>query len=184
MTRHIKPLYVRAHLNGRPVSKVMIDNGSSINIMPLRMLRALERNISDMIETEVIVSAFTGEVFKTLGIIPIDITIGSKNELFAFFMIDSAANYNILLRKDWIHASRCVPSSLHQFLLFWKGNDVEVVWVDKQPLWLLQVLRRLDNLIRNSVRSSSLGEGKMGSQGKHTWTQRALWKSKRRWLNS
>ena len=35
-------------------------------------------------------------------------------------------------------------------------------------------------MIRNSVRSSSLEEGKMGSQGKHTWTKRALWKSKRR----
>ena len=26
MMRHIKPLYVRAHLNGRPISKVLIDN--------------------------------------------------------------------------------------------------------------------------------------------------------------
>ena len=75
MTRHIKPLYVRAHLNGRPISKVPIDNGSTVNVMSLRMLRALERNISDLIETEVIVSTFTGEVSKTLGILPIDITI-------------------------------------------------------------------------------------------------------------
>ena len=56
MTRHIKPLYVRAHLNGRPVSKVLIDNGLSINVMSLRMLRALGRSISDMIETKVAVS--------------------------------------------------------------------------------------------------------------------------------
>ena len=51
MTRHIKPLYIRAHLNCRPVSKVLIDNGSMVNVMSLRMLRALGRNISDMIET-------------------------------------------------------------------------------------------------------------------------------------
>ena len=25
-----------------------------------------------------------------------------------------------------------MSSSLHQFLLFWKGDEVEVVWVDKQ----------------------------------------------------
>ena len=68
--------------------------------MPLRMLRALERNISDMIETEVIVSVFTREVSKTLGILPIDITIGSKIALSAFFVIDSTANYNILLGRD------------------------------------------------------------------------------------
>ena len=49
MKRHIKPLYVRAHLNERPVSKVLIDNESVVNVMPLRMLRAIGRNISDMI---------------------------------------------------------------------------------------------------------------------------------------
>ena len=26
-----------------------------------------------------------------------------------------------------------MSSSLHQILLFWKGDEVEVVWVDKQP---------------------------------------------------
>ena len=133
MTRHIKPLYVRAHLNSRPVSKVLLDNGLAVNAMPLRMLRALRMSISDLIEIEVVVSIFTREVSKTLGILSIDITIGSKTSLFAFFVIDSIANYNILLRRDWIHANWCVSSSLHQFLLFWKGNEMELVRVYKQP---------------------------------------------------
>ena len=51
MTRQIKPLYVRSYLNDRPVSKVLIYNGSIVNVMPLRMLRAIERSISDLIET-------------------------------------------------------------------------------------------------------------------------------------
>ena len=105
MTRHIKPLYVRAHLNGRLISKGLIDKGSVVNVMQLRMLRALGRSISDMIETEVAMSAFTGEVSKTPGILPIDITIGSKTAFFAFFVINSTTNYNILLRRDWIHAN-------------------------------------------------------------------------------
>ena len=84
MMRHIKPLYVRAHLNGRLVSKVLIDNGLAVSVMPLRMMRALGMSINDLIETEVAMSAFIGEVSKTLGILPIDITIGSKTALFAF----------------------------------------------------------------------------------------------------
>ena len=84
MTRHIKSLYVRAHLNGRPVSKVLMDNGSVVNVIPLRMLRALGRSIIDLIETKVVVSAFAGEVSKTLGIQPIDITFGNKTTLFSF----------------------------------------------------------------------------------------------------
>ena len=44
-------------------------------------------------------SAFIGEVSKTLGILPIDITIGSKIALSFFFAIDSTTNYNILLGR-------------------------------------------------------------------------------------
>ena len=105
MERHIKPLYLRAHVNGKPVSKVLIDNGSTAIVIPLRVLRGFGRSISDLIETEVDVSAFIGEVSKTLGILPIDITIGSKTSLFSFFVIDSTTNYNILLGRDWIHAN-------------------------------------------------------------------------------
>ena len=111
MTRHIKPLYVRAHLNGRSVSKVLIDNGSTVNVIPLRILRALGMSISDLIEKEVAMFAFIGELSKTLGILPIDMTIGNKTALLAFLEIDSMENYNILLGRDWIHAICCVPPS-------------------------------------------------------------------------
>ena len=105
MTRHIRPLYVRAHFNGKLVSKVLVDNGSTANVMPLKMLRALGRGIGDLIETEVSVSTFTKEISKTLGVLPIDITVGSKNSLFSFFVINYTTNYNALLGRDWIHAN-------------------------------------------------------------------------------
>ena len=127
MTRHIRPLYVRAHFNGKPMSKVLEDNVSAVNVMPLRMLRALERGIGDLIGTKLFVSAFIGVISKTLGVLPIDITVGSKTSLSAFFVINSIANYKALLGRDWIHANWCVLSFLHQFILFWKGDEVAVV---------------------------------------------------------
>ena len=51
ITLHIRPLYVRAHFNGRTVSKVLVDNGSALNVISLKMLRALGWNIDDLIET-------------------------------------------------------------------------------------------------------------------------------------
>ena len=47
-------------------------------------------------------------------------------------MINSTTNYNALQGRDWTHANWCVSSSLHQFFLFWKGDEVEVVLVEKQ----------------------------------------------------
>ena len=88
MTRHIKPLYVRTHLNGRLVSKLLIDNESAVNVISLRMLRALGRSITDLIEIEVVVFTFIGEVSNIFGILPIHITIGSKTTLSAFFFYD------------------------------------------------------------------------------------------------
>ena len=67
MTRHKRPLYVRAHFNGKPVSKVLVDNGLAVNVMPLRMLGVLEKGIGDLIETKESVSSFIGEISKTLG---------------------------------------------------------------------------------------------------------------------
>ena len=100
MTRHIRPNYVLEHFNGKPVSKVLVDNGSVVNVIPLRMLGALGRNIDDLIEKKVYVLAFTGEISKTLGVLPIGIIVGSKTSLSVFFVINFTANYNVLLGKD------------------------------------------------------------------------------------
>ena len=67
--------------------------------MPLRMLKALGRGVGDLIETEVFVLDFTGEISKTLGVLPIDISVGSKTSLSAFFVINFISNYNALLGR-------------------------------------------------------------------------------------
>ena len=84
MTRHIRPLYVRAHFNGKPLSKVLVDNGSTINVMPLRVLKALGRGIGDLIEIKASILSFIEEISKILGVLPIDIIVGSKTSLFTF----------------------------------------------------------------------------------------------------
>ena len=77
-----------------------MDNGSIVNVMPLRMLRALGKGIGDLIKTKVSALALTGEISKTLGVLPIDITMGSKTSLSAFFLINSTTNYDALLGRD------------------------------------------------------------------------------------
>ena len=72
------------------------------NIRPI-YVRALGRNIGDLIETKMYVSAFTREISKTLGVLPINIIVGSKTSLSAFFFINSTVDYIALLGRDWIH---------------------------------------------------------------------------------
>jgi hypothetical protein len=47
-----------------------------------------------------------------------------------FFIVEVQGNYNTILGHDWIHANHCVPFTLHQFLIQWVGEEVEIVHAD------------------------------------------------------
>ena len=61
----------------------------------------------------------------------VKLTIGSKTLLTTFFVIDGKGSYSLLLGHDWIHANCCVPSTMHQCLIQWHGDDVELVRADE-----------------------------------------------------
>ena len=68
---------------------------------------------------------------KTRGAINIELTIGSKTLLTTFFIIDGKGSYSLLLGRDWIHANCCVPSTMHQCLIQWHEDDVELDHADE-----------------------------------------------------
>ena len=134
MCQHLKPLYINAHIDGRPVNRVLVDNGAAINILPTSIHRKLLKIENDLIATDVSVSGFAGGATKTKGVIPIEVKVGSKIATVAFFVVNTDSTYNALLERDWIHSKWVVPSSLHQVLVFWKDdNNIEVVKVDERP---------------------------------------------------
>jgi hypothetical protein len=64
-----------------------------------------------------------------------ELTIGSKSPATAFFIIEVQGNYSVILGHYWIHANHCVPSTLHQFLIQWIDDEIEVVHVDATADW-------------------------------------------------
>jgi len=53
-----------------------------------------------------------------------ELTVGSKTLATAFFVFQVQGNFSLILGRDWIHANQCVPSTLHQFLIQWIGNEI------------------------------------------------------------
>lgn len=105
MTRHLCTPYTTAQIDENLVSRALVDNGASINIMPLSMLK-LGRNEIDLILVDDVMTNFTREKAKLIGVLLADITIGGSTTMSAFFVMQTASNY-----RDWIHAYSCVPSS-------------------------------------------------------------------------
>lgn len=133
MTRHLKPLFIGMHMNGCPVTRVLVDNGVAVNILPVTMLPYLGKGLEDLTRTDVSVMSFFEGNSQASGILPITLKVGSKEVLSAFFVLDTATSYNAILGRDWIHSNWCVPSSLYQLLIFWHEHKVEIVWADQRP---------------------------------------------------
>ena len=64
------------------------------------------------------------------GVASMVLTIGSKTLPTAFFVTEAQGNFSLILGHDWIHANHCVPSTLHQMLIQWIGDEVEIVYGD------------------------------------------------------
>jgi hypothetical protein len=67
---------------------------------------------------------------KARGVVSMELTIGSKSLTNAFFSVKVQGNYSVILSHDWIQANHCVPSTLHQFLIQWINDEIEVVHAD------------------------------------------------------
>ena len=93
----------------------------------------LGKTLEELIPTDMKMSNFRGEASTALGVLIAEVTIGPKSVKSAFFVVDGKPSYSVILGRDWIHTAQCVPSTLHQRLVFWVGDNVEVVEAEKNP---------------------------------------------------
>jgi hypothetical protein len=128
---HLKALYMKGHINGKPISRMLVDGGSIVNLMPYSLFKKLGGSDDELIKTNMTVSGVRGgEPMGAKGVISMEITVGSKTLATTFFVAETQCNFSLILGRDWIHANQYVPSNLHQFLIQWVGDEVEIVHGD------------------------------------------------------
>jgi hypothetical protein len=114
---HMKPLFIRGHLDGMPVGHMLMDGGASVNILSLSLFKKLDHIEGGLKRINLSLSGFAGDPTEAKGIICKELTVGSKIIPTTFFVVDVKGLYNVLLRRDWIHANKCVPSTLYQCVI-------------------------------------------------------------------
>ena len=65
--RHLKALYVKGFVDGKPMSKMLLDRGAYVNLMPYITFDKLGRGPGDLIETNMLLKDFGGNASKTRG---------------------------------------------------------------------------------------------------------------------
>ena len=65
--KHLKGLYLKGFINGKPVNRMLVDTGAAVNLMPYSVLRQLGRSSADLIKTNVTLNDFNGQPSEAMG---------------------------------------------------------------------------------------------------------------------
>jgi hypothetical protein len=86
--------------------------------VPYSIFKKLGREGDELVKTNVMLNGEGGgNPMETWGVVSMELTIGSKSLATVFFIIEVQGNYSVILGRDWIQANRCIPSTLHQFII-------------------------------------------------------------------
>ena len=124
---HNKDLHISVKCMDHIVAKVLIDNGSSLHVMPKRTLDKLPFDASYMRPSSMVVRAFDGSCLDVRGKIDLPIQIGRRTCLITFQVMEISPAYSFLSGQSWIHYVGVVPSTLHQKLKFVVEGQLVIV---------------------------------------------------------
>ncbi|RDX65058.1 hypothetical protein CR513_56318, partial [Mucuna pruriens] len=115
---HNQPLHISVKCGDYMIARVLIDNGSSLNILPKSTLDKLCSVNSQLRASSVVVRAFDGSKRDVMREITLSIYVGPTLFDIVFKVIDIYPACSCLLGRPWIHIAGVVPSSLHQRVKF------------------------------------------------------------------
>ncbi|KAJ8615759.1 hypothetical protein MRB53_035131 [Persea americana] len=111
--KHGIPLYYTGYVQEVKVSKIQIDPGSVVNILPIQTMNHVSLMPRSLNETGVKIHGYGGQGSRALGKIKIKYQI---DDLIAFpdcNVVEAQTTYGLLLGRPWTHENHVIPSTLH-----------------------------------------------------------------------
>jgi hypothetical protein len=99
-SQHMKALYVQGHIDGRPISRMLVDDGAAINLILYSVFKKLEREDDEFVKTNLTFNDVGGNPMEAKGIVSMELIIGSKSFATAFFVVEVQDNYSAILGCD------------------------------------------------------------------------------------
>ena len=128
---HDDPLVVRAIVANTTVHRVLVDNGSSADIIFASAFdkMGIGREKLEPINTHL--HGFSGEKVLPLGSIQLVLTLGEPpcqaTTTTKFLIVDAPSAYNMLLGRPSLNAIKAIPSAYHMIVKFPTVNGVGTV---------------------------------------------------------
>jgi hypothetical protein len=100
-SQHMKPLYVRGHVNGRLISRMLVNGGTAVNLMPYSVFKKLGWEDDELMKATLMLNGMGGgDSMEARGVVSTELTVGSKSLATAFFVVEVQGNYSVILVCD------------------------------------------------------------------------------------
>ncbi|XP_063942768.1 uncharacterized protein LOC135150410 [Daucus carota subsp. sativus] len=128
---HNDALVIALRIGPMNVHRVLVDNGSSVNILYYSTYQKLGLPDKDMKVEDVYIYGFGREAVKVKGTIRLPVTLGegtcSATQVMDFMIVDHDSSHNTIVGRPLLKEMRVVTSIYHLFMKFPTPGGIGIV---------------------------------------------------------
>ena len=107
------------------MKRVMVDQGSCVEIMYPNLYRGLNLKPEDLTAYDSPLVSFDGKLVTPKGQIRLPMQVGLEVVEVDFIVVDVYPPYPAIVAKLWLHTLGVVSSTLHQKVKYPSGDQIE-----------------------------------------------------------
>lgn len=115
---HHDALVIKISLANLIINRVLVDNGSSANVLFLETFKKMQLEEMMMQRKTISLISFDCRATSTIGEVELSVFIEGVNFYTTFLEINSKSAYNMILGQPWICGMKAVLSIYHQLIQF------------------------------------------------------------------
>lgn len=130
---HNDPLLLTVDVCGFDVRRILIDSGSSMDIMYYGMFQKLGKRQEDLIPVSTQLLGLESFPVWPLGMLRTEVTIGGKAVEAEFLVVNVSSSYNAILGRPWLHADSRQNQVVIRLSLLYKYVIESQVYAQNNP---------------------------------------------------
>src|SRR3989440_3850302 len=129
---HIKPLYIQAEVNGRQTRNVMVDDGSALNVCPLKLLSKFKIEKAELEPPDALIRAYDNTKRSVEVTFQAKVKEGPIKRVVTVTVLNIPATFAVLLGRPWFHPLGRVSSTLHRKMKFPFNNKIVTICAQEE----------------------------------------------------
>ena len=123
---------VTAQINGFIVKRVLVDQGSGVEVMYTNLFRGLGLKNEELSKYDTPLVGFDGRMVVLEGQILLPMNMEGKEVMITFIVVNLFSSYKAILGRPWIHAMEVVLSTLHVKVKFHMEHGIATIRRNQQ----------------------------------------------------